>query len=70
MKCLFCTDFVLKVITRRPNNGVRASLSEMGEYFSQRPPTPLLDSINYPVHMKNLSNKVNINSNHMFLVVA
>lgn len=37
---------------------VHASLSEMGEYYSQRPPTPLLDTINYPIHMKNLSTKV------------
>nr|AAL32062.1 deoxy-D-xylulose-5-phosphate synthase [Morinda citrifolia] len=36
---------------------VRASLSERGEYYSQRPPTPLLDTINYPIHMKNLSTK-------------
>ena len=35
-----------------------ASLSEReAEYYSQRPPTPLLDTINYPVHMKNLSVK-------------
>ncbi|KAL3577581.1 hypothetical protein D5086_019085 [Populus alba] len=31
--------------------------SERGEYHSQRPPTPLLDTINYPIHMKNLSVK-------------
>lgn len=34
-----------------------ASLSEREEYHSQRPPTPLLDTINYPIHMKNLSVK-------------
>ncbi|KAF5941697.1 hypothetical protein HYC85_019339 [Camellia sinensis] len=37
--------------------GFWASLSERGEYHSQRPPTPLLDTINYPIHMKNLSIK-------------
>ncbi|GAV63378.1 Transket_pyr domain-containing protein/Transketolase_C domain-containing protein/DXP_synthase_N domain-containing protein [Cephalotus follicularis] len=37
--------------------GVCASLSERGEYHSDRPPTPLLDTINYPIHMKNLSTK-------------
>ncbi|CAL5413225.1 unnamed protein product [Camellia sinensis] len=37
--------------------GLWASLSERGEYHSQRPPTPLLDTINYPIHMKNLSIK-------------
>ncbi|KAG0605171.1 hypothetical protein M758_9G036900 [Ceratodon purpureus] len=25
------------------------------EYFSEKPPTPLLDTINYPIHMKNLT---------------
>lgn len=44
-------------VRKRPG-GVYASLSEMGEYHSQRPPTPLLDTINYPIHMKNLSIKV------------
>ncbi|XP_021635684.2 probable 1-deoxy-D-xylulose-5-phosphate synthase, chloroplastic [Hevea brasiliensis] len=41
---------------RRPER-VCASLSEREEYHSQRPPTPLLDTINYPIHMKNLSIK-------------
>ncbi|KAF5738667.1 1-deoxy-D-xylulose-5-phosphate synthase chloroplastic [Tripterygium wilfordii] len=41
---------------KRPK-GVCASLSEMGEYHSQKPPTPLLDTVNYPIHMKNLSMK-------------
>ncbi|XP_010440286.1 PREDICTED: 1-deoxy-D-xylulose-5-phosphate synthase, chloroplastic-like [Camelina sativa] len=36
---------------------VYASLAEKGEYYSNRPPTPLLDTINYPIHMKNLSVK-------------
>lgn len=44
-------------VRRRPC--IVASLSERGEYHSQRPPTPLLDTINYPIHMKNLSLKVN-----------
>jgi len=26
-----------------------------GEYFSEKPPTPLLDTVNYPIHMKNLT---------------
>ncbi|KAH7844572.1 hypothetical protein Vadar_029565 [Vaccinium darrowii] len=38
-------------------SGVCASLSERADYHSQRPPTPLLDTINYPIHMKNLSIK-------------
>ncbi|RYR63545.1 hypothetical protein Ahy_A04g021354 isoform A [Arachis hypogaea] len=37
--------------------GVHASLSDTEDYHSQRPPTPLLDTINYPIHMKNLSTK-------------
>lgn len=43
-------------VKRRPY-GVRVSLVENGEYHSERPPTPLLDTINYPIHMKNLSVK-------------
>ncbi|PAN19557.1 hypothetical protein PAHAL_3G282300 [Panicum hallii] len=48
------------VKARRRSTCVSASLSERereAEYYSQRPPTPLLDTINYPVHMKNLSAK-------------
>ncbi|PIA39438.1 hypothetical protein AQUCO_02600112v1 [Aquilegia coerulea] len=45
------------VQVRKRSGGVWASLSEKGEYHSQRPPTPLLDTINYPIHMKNLSIK-------------
>lgn len=46
-----------KVQVRKRPSGVWASLSERGEYHSQRPSTPLLDTINYPIHMKNLSIK-------------
>ncbi|XVF38616.1 hypothetical protein REPUB_Repub20aG0117700 [Reevesia pubescens] len=46
-----------QVHVRKRPGGVYASLSEGGEYHSQRPPTPLLDTINYPIHMKNLSVK-------------
>lgn len=42
---------------RRRPCGILASLAERGEYHSERPPTPLLDTINYPIHMKNLSIK-------------
>ncbi|KDP40044.1 hypothetical protein JCGZ_02042 [Jatropha curcas] len=42
---------------KKKSGGVSASLSERGEYHSQRPATPLLDTINYPIHMKNLSIK-------------
>ncbi|XP_002978764.2 probable 1-deoxy-D-xylulose-5-phosphate synthase, chloroplastic [Selaginella moellendorffii] len=34
-----------------------ASTGPGGEYFAEKPPTPLLDTINYPLHMKNLSTK-------------
>ncbi|XVF28442.1 hypothetical protein REPUB_Repub15cG0029700 [Reevesia pubescens] len=44
-----------QVQARKRPVGVYASLSEGAEYHSQRPPTPLLDTINYPIHMKNLS---------------
>jgi hypothetical protein len=29
-----------------------------GEYYAEEPPTPLLDTINYPAQMKNLNSKV------------
>lgn len=50
--------FVLCVQSNRKAK-MNASLAEKGEYYSNRPPTPLLDTINYPIHMKNLSIKVN-----------
>ncbi|KAK9992403.1 hypothetical protein SO802_027388 [Lithocarpus litseifolius] len=46
-----------QIQVRKRRGGVCASLSEKDEYHSQRPPTPLLDTINYPIHMKNLSVK-------------
>ncbi|XP_039048835.1 probable 1-deoxy-D-xylulose-5-phosphate synthase, chloroplastic [Hibiscus syriacus] len=46
----------LNQVKKRPG-GVYASLSEGAEYYSSRPATPLLDTINYPIHMKNLSVK-------------
>ncbi|KHG17090.1 putative 1-deoxy-D-xylulose-5-phosphate synthase, chloroplastic [Gossypium arboreum] len=46
----------LNQVKKRPG-GAYASLSEGAEYHSQRPATPLLDTINYPIHMKNLSVK-------------
>lgn len=51
--------FLIKA--RKCATGICASLSERGEYFSQKPPTPLLDTVNYPIHMKNLSTKVYYN---------
>nr|XP_027191889.1 probable 1-deoxy-D-xylulose-5-phosphate synthase, chloroplastic [Cicer arietinum] len=42
---------------RKRSCGVYASLSETGEYPSESPPTLLLDTINHPNHMKNLSTK-------------
>ncbi|MCO5614225.1 hypothetical protein L7F22_068505 [Adiantum nelumboides] len=36
---------------------VASLISDNAEYFAERPPTPLLDTINYPLHMKNLSTR-------------
>ncbi|XP_077218067.1 putative 1-deoxy-D-xylulose-5-phosphate synthase, chloroplastic [Tasmannia lanceolata] len=44
-----------KLLKGRKRPCICASISESGEYHGQRPPTPLLDTINYPIHMKNLS---------------
>nr|GMD70611.1 probable 1-deoxy-D-xylulose-5-phosphate synthase, chloroplastic [Ipomoea batatas] len=42
---------------KKRSSGIQAVVTEKGLYHSQRPPTPLLDTINYPIHMKNLSVK-------------
>ncbi|XP_031113646.1 probable 1-deoxy-D-xylulose-5-phosphate synthase, chloroplastic [Ipomoea triloba] len=39
---------------KKRSSGIQAVVKEKGLYYSQRPPTPLLDTINYPIHMKNL----------------
>ncbi|GER56359.1 1-deoxy-D-xylulose 5-phosphate synthase [Striga asiatica] len=54
---LQCLVFCKNNQTRKRSSGVCASLSDRGEYFSHKPATPLLDTINYPIHMKNLSVK-------------
>ncbi|CAM6014574.1 unnamed protein product [Sphagnum balticum] len=33
------------------------SMADPGEYVSEEPPTPLLDTVNFPIHMKNLNKK-------------
>ncbi|ESQ47715.1 hypothetical protein EUTSA_v10020205mg [Eutrema salsugineum] len=50
--CRRSTISLSKIRTR-----VNGSLVEKGEYDSIRPPTPILDTINHPIHMKNLSIK-------------
>ncbi|XP_039129229.1 probable 1-deoxy-D-xylulose-5-phosphate synthase, chloroplastic [Dioscorea cayenensis subsp. rotundata] len=54
---LLCFHQQHRLLKGRKRSCISASLSERGEYHSQRPPTPLLDTINYPIHMKNLSIK-------------
>nr|ACC54557.1 putative 1-D-deoxyxylulose 5-phosphate synthase type 1 [Pinus densiflora] len=44
-----------KKLGRRVGKAYASALSDQGEYYSEKPPTPLLDTINYPIHMKNLS---------------
>ncbi|KAJ6722076.1 1-D-DEOXYXYLULOSE 5-PHOSPHATE SYNTHASE-RELATED [Salix viminalis] len=51
------TNKINQIHVKKRANGVCASLSERGAYHSQNPPTPLLDTINYPIHLKNLSVK-------------
>ncbi|XXG76893.1 hypothetical protein AAC387_Pa08g1159 [Persea americana] len=50
-------SFHHRILKGRKGPCVLASLSEKGKYHSQRPATPLLDTINYPIHMKSLSIK-------------
>lgn len=33
------------------------SMADPGEYVSEEPPTPLLDTVNFPIHIKNLNKK-------------
>ncbi|KAG9457529.1 hypothetical protein H6P81_002037 [Aristolochia fimbriata] len=47
--------FHSKPVKEKRRQCICASLSEREDYHSQKPPTPLLDTINYPIHMKNLS---------------
>ncbi|KAL6581848.1 Transketolase-like protein 1 [Orobanche minor] len=54
---ILCSSAKNSQVRKRSAAGVCASLSKTGEYFSRKPPTPLLDTINYPIHMKNLSTK-------------
>jgi 1-deoxy-D-xylulose-5-phosphate synthase len=49
------TKLELEKLGRRVGKVHAAALSDQGEYYSEKPPTPLLDTINYPIHMKNLS---------------
>ncbi|KAL8161935.1 hypothetical protein V2J09_013424 [Rumex salicifolius] len=69
LQCLSKQD--LKQMKKR-KTGVSACLAERGEYSSQKPPTPLLDTINYPIHMKNLSTKLvdELRSDVIFTVSA
>jgi hypothetical protein len=34
------------------------SMADPGEFVSEEPPTPLLDTVNFPIHIKNLNKKV------------
>lgn len=49
------TKLEFEKLGRRVGKAHATALSEQGEYYSEKPPTPLLDTINYPIHMKNLS---------------
>ncbi|KAH9712671.1 putative 1-deoxy-D-xylulose-5-phosphate synthase 2 [Citrus sinensis] len=42
-------DITTKMVMRKEKSGWKIDFSE------EKPPTPLLDTINYPIHMKNLS---------------
>jgi hypothetical protein len=41
-----------------PNHVNNEALVKPAEYYTEKPPTPLLDTINYPIHLKNLNIKV------------
>jgi len=46
------SDSERKVVLRKESNGWKIDFS------GEKPATPLLDTVNYPVHMKNLSTQV------------
>ena len=58
------TDGEEHKLTIKENDGGRKI-----EYTAEKPATPLLDTINYPAHMKNLSTKVDTgNKCHVLLL--
>lgn len=40
------------------SNPVNSEAVVKAEYHNEKPPTPLLDTINFPIHLKNLNIKV------------
>lgn len=40
------------------------------DFSGEKPPTPLLDTINYPVHMKNLSTEVHDSASQWIVCVC
>lgn len=56
-------QFRLRASSNRPNGEVNNLLGNEKDgwtidYSSEKPMTPLLDTVNYPIHMKNLSLQV------------
>lgn len=45
------------------SNPVNSEAVVKAEYHNEKPPTPLLDTINFPIHLKNLNIKVIISRN-------
>jgi hypothetical protein len=37
-------------------------MSAQEVYDNEKPPTPILDTVNFPIHLKNLTTKVCLNS--------
>lgn len=59
----YVLQFCLNAVATNPNGEERKMIRKENEgwkidYSGEKPPTPLLDTINYPIHMKNLSTKV------------
>lgn len=63
------TQFRLRVSSNSPNSEVRNLVGKETDgwtidYSGDKPATPLLDTVNYPIHMKNLSLQVKQMSNN------
>ncbi|CAM6051479.1 unnamed protein product [Sphagnum compactum] len=54
----FCkVPYLMECPRQRPLCLVKGSMADPGEYVSEEPPTPLLDTVNFPIHIKNLNKK-------------
>ncbi|BAS96107.1 Os06g0142900 [Oryza sativa Japonica Group] len=54
-----CRTLVFNMPSRRFNRRV-AALPDVDDFFWEKDPTPILDTIDAPIHLKNLSSKTGV----------